>query len=100
MPASRRLYPIFKHIAETQGSTWTRNDNWGSSSVSHCSWFGVLCCDSTNVLTGAFYPFVACETAGAVLSVALPGNNLQGSIPNAFLTDLTTLVTLDLRGKV
>ncbi|DBA82772.1 TPA: hypothetical protein ACH3X1_007000 [Trebouxia sp. C0004] len=83
----------------TEGPTWTRNDNWGSS-VSHCSWFGVLCCDSSNILPGAFYPLTSCNAAGAVLSVALPGNNLQGTIPDqAFFPDLVTLVTLDLRGN-
>jgi hypothetical protein len=43
---------------------------------------------------------MSCDTAGAVLSIALPGNNLQGTIPDeAFFPDLVTLVTLDLRGE-
>lgn len=43
---------------------------------------------------------MSCDTAGAVLSIALPGNNLQGTIPDqAVFPDLVTLVTLDLRGE-
>lgn len=78
-----------------QGAAWTTSTNWGSTTVSHCQWYGVLCCDaSTHTLPSA----ELCESPGAVLGVALPGNNLRGTIPATFLSGLQSLFALDLRG--
>merc|ERR1712199_124413 len=58
------LMALFK---STGGESWTTSTGWGSSS-DMCTWFGVQC-----------------QTDGSgthVISVVLPGNGLQGGIPN------------------
>merc|ERR1712199_75719 len=71
------LMTLFK---STGGESWTTSTGWGSSS-DMCTWFGVQC-----------------QTDGSgthVISVVLPGNGLQGGIPNQ-LAQLKHLKTLDL----
>lgn len=81
-----------------QGSAWLSSDGWGGSS-SPCSWFGVLCCDDTGVITDATPPLpISCASPGAVLALSLPGNNLHGTIPGSLFTTVQTLVTFDFRG--
>lgn len=86
-------------LLHVQGVSWTTSTNWGSA-VDHCSWFGVLCCSFSSTIQTQPQPAVSsCLSPGAVLAVALPGNNLQGSLPEAFFSSLRSLVSVDLRGE-
>lgn len=78
-----------------QGASWTDSSGWGNVAVSHCDWVGVLCC---NYSTSKLPSGDTCSSPGAVLAVALPLNNLQGTIPSDFLTNLQSLYAVDLRG--
>lgn len=87
-------------LLHVQGVRWTINTNWGST-VDHCSWFGVLCCSSSSTIQTQPQPALSsCLSPGAVLAVAIPGNNLQGSLPEAFFSGLGSLVSVDLRGEL
>lgn len=83
-----------------QGGSWTTSTYWGST-VDHCSWFGVLCCGSSGTLQTVPQPALSsCLSPGAVLAVAIPGNNLRGTLPEAFFSSLRSLVNVDVRGKL
>ena len=60
------------------GASWTKNDNWGSPTEPLDQWFGVKV-----------------DGNGNVTELALPGNNLSGTLP-AELGSLTSLNALDL----
>ena len=60
------------------GASWTKNDNWGSTTEPLNTWFGV-----------------EADSSGNVTELALSGNNLSGPLPAA-LGSLTSLTTLDL----
>jgi uncharacterized delta-60 repeat protein len=47
----------------TNGSGWTHNDNWLSTTISECSWFGVTC------------------LGNHITIIELPSNELAGEIP-------------------
>ena len=60
----------------TDGDNWTHNDNWLSTTVPHCQWFGI-----------------SCNPQGYVIHIQLSGNQLSGSLPSelgnlSYLTDL------------
>ena len=61
----------------TNGSGWTNKDNWLSTTVSECNWYGVTC--TGNHVT-QLYPY---------------GNNLVGTIPSS-IGNLTYLEILSL----
>ena len=65
------LRSIFK---ETEGSGWKNSSGW-LSDTTPCNWFGVVC------------------SAGSVIELNLPDNNLRGVIPQeiSLLTNLKTL---------
>jgi hypothetical protein len=85
------IYALATLFFSTGGTFWKVNTSWKSSSPV-CSWYGVACDDSNHVV-----------------SIALPGNNLAGSIPPevALLAPrvvksnerTTGLVRLDLSGN-
>ena len=60
----------------TDGLAWTNSTDWLATSTP-CDWFGVMCSE------------------GAVTSLALPGNNLDGTLPAA-LSALSGMTELDL----
>ena len=60
------------------GASWTDKTNWGSPTEPLNTWFGV-----------------ETDSSGNVTELALPGNNLSGTLPAA-LGSLTSLTTLDL----
>ena len=60
------------------GASWTNKTNWGSTTEPLNTWFGV-----------------EADSNGNVTELALPGNNLSGTLPAA-LGSLTSLTTLDL----
>ena len=64
----------------TDGDTWSRSDNWGSS-LPLDRWYGV-----------------STDSTGRVVSLALPSNGLFGTIP-ASIGSLTSLESLDLAGN-
>lgn len=87
-------------LLRDQGGTWTTSTNWGSN-VDHCEWFGVLCCGSSGTIQIQPQPTVSsCLSPGAVLAVALPGNNLRGTLPQDLFSNVASLVYVDLRGKL
>jgi len=67
----------------TQGSQWRQATQWLQGDPCEQHWHGVVC-----------------STDGAsVLKLQLPGNRLQGGLPESFAA-LDTLETLDLRGNL
>ena len=60
----------------TNGSSWTKKTGWGGAVGTECSWFGVTC-----------------NTSGNVIKLVLNKNNLSGTIPAkiGLLTGLTQL---------
>ena len=59
----------------TTGSGWTHQDNWLSTTISECSWYGVTC------------------TVNHVTLIDLGNNNLNGTIPIS-ISNLTNLQQL------
>ena len=68
---------------QTDGYRWENNTLWGNDSVSHCSWYGVTCDNITH---------------SYIISISLPENNLQGTIPGS-LWKLRNLQGLCLYGN-
>ncbi|XP_068731851.1 putative leucine-rich repeat-containing protein DDB_G0281931 [Montipora capricornis] len=68
---------------QTDGHRWKNNSLWGNDSVSHCSWYGVTCDNSTH---------------SYVISIALYKNNLRGKPPSS-LWKLRNLQGLCLYGN-
>ncbi len=64
----------------TNGSGWYHKDNWLSTTVSECSWYGITC------------------TGNHVTGINLSSNNLVGTIPSSIST-LTYLQSLNLRAN-
>ena len=92
--------------AQTNGATWKEQQGWlqeaSASDLAldaHCSWFGVLCCSGNSTLQGMGNGTLPCSSPGAVLQLSLPGNGLHGKLTADVLTNLTSLVVLDLPGK-
>jgi Leucine-rich repeat (LRR) protein len=71
-----KLFQDTHHTTNAGG--WTVKTNWGNTSVSYCTWYGVTC-----------------NPVGDVTALRLPFNNLDGELP-ASVGTLTTLVSLDL----
>ncbi|XP_078352237.1 uncharacterized protein LOC144636906 [Oculina patagonica] len=89
-PADERnvLLDIF---ASTNGHGWFNNSGWKGSlkDVSHCSWYGITCHKNTSYIK----------------AVALPYNNLDGSLPSNLwkirnLLSLCTPGNPNLRGRI
>ncbi|KPA11640.1 putative leucine rich repeat protein, partial [Candidatus Magnetomorum sp. HK-1] len=80
-----QTYPqrdILTHIYDlTGGGNWKNYKNWLDDSQSECSWFGVTCDETKNVIM-----------------LRLGDNNLSGQIPNEILK-LKNLKELDLGGN-
>ena len=94
----KQLYQVL--LLHTQGDAWTTRTNWGSN-IDHCEWFGVLCCGSSGSIQIQPQPALSsCLSPGAVLAVALPGNNLQGTLSADFFSNVKSLVYVDLRGML
>ena len=92
--------------AQTDGANWEEQQGWlqeaSASDLaldSHCSWFGVLCCSGNSTLQGLGNGTLPCSSPGAVVQLSLPGNGLHGKLTADVLTNLTSLVVLDLPGK-
>ena len=71
---------LFALYNSTAGDSWTLSTNW-LDNYDVCLWFGVTC------------------GTGVVEQLSLPGNNLDGSLPNE-IGDLTNLLRLDLSGNL
>jgi hypothetical protein len=73
MPERAALVDIFSFTA---GHEWVVGANWLSSTIHPCSWFGVGC---------------AVPGVGPVVSLSLPANGLNGTLPSTIraLTALT-----------
>ncbi|MBS0583076.1 MAG: hypothetical protein JSS42_08240 [Proteobacteria bacterium] len=67
--------------AQTQGKNWINNSGWNGLQGSECTWYGVTC--------------DASETH--VLSVALPNNNLTGTLPD--ISGLEQLTNFSVRSN-
>jgi serine/threonine protein kinase/Leucine-rich repeat (LRR) protein len=72
----------------TNGMDWSLRDGWGDNARSYCSWYGVSCDVSSNViglslnsnnLDGTLPPSIGNLTG--LLAISLARNNLIGSIP-------------------
>ena len=92
--------------AQTDGENWTEQQGWlqeaNASNLAldaHCSWSGVLCCGGNSTLQGLGNGTLPCSSPGAVVQLSLPGNGLHGKLTADVLTNLTSLVVLDLPGK-
>ena len=92
--------------ADTNGASWQEQSGWAnfSSQISpsldaHCSWQGVVCCNTDSVLGALGNGSLGCSSPGAVLALALPDNGLSGSLSNSVLGNLSSLVQLDLQGQ-
>lgn len=82
---------------DLDGPRWGKQQGWLQPGQPHCSWQGVRCCDSSNVLPGTSTP---CPVAGGVAGLDLAGNNLTGPWPAAALSGLSdSLVQLNLRSN-
>jgi hypothetical protein len=64
----------------TNGASWTNSSGWLTSRDA-CSWYGVFCSN------------------GHVVALALPSNNLIGTLPSAALSSFAQMITLDLSGN-
>lgn len=53
---------------QTDGHRWENNTLWGDTSVSHCSWYGVTCDNTTH---------------SYIISLSLEENNLRGTLPGS-----------------
>lgn len=78
----------------TNGSHWTHNDNWLSGDPCKNHWYGITCVAHSS--SGVF---------GAIAAIELPNNNLSGTIPSSFTSDLqllqiVNLSTNNLRGNI
>ena len=92
--------------AQTNGTNWKEQQGWlqeaNASDLAldaHCSWSGVLCCNGNSTLQGLGNGSLPCSSPGAVVQLSLPGNGLHGKLTADVLTNLTSLVVLDLPGK-
>ena len=81
IPVSERV--VLDHLyQQTNGESWSRDDNWGGASGTECSWFGVFCnSDQTHVI-----------------GLSLAENHLAGNLP-ADLAGLTNLTVLDVHSN-
>jgi hypothetical protein len=70
---------LIELFQSTNGFNWTRKDNWLSSNISICHWFGVECNNDSNVI-----------------GISLSSNQLLGTIPDS-IGQLDSLQTLGLR---
>lgn len=78
------------------GPQWLRQQGW-TQGASYCSWQGVRCCGSNNLMAGSSVP---CPVEGAVAGLDLSGNNLSGAWPAAALSGLAdSLVHLNMRSN-
>jgi hypothetical protein len=78
------------------GSGWSSQQGWNQNEV-YCTWQGVRCCDSSNLLPDSSIP---CPVEGAVAGLDLAGNSLVGPWPAAALSGLAeSLVHLNLRSN-
>jgi len=83
--------------SDLNGSQWPKQLGWMQPAQPHCSWWGVRCCNSSNVLPGSSTP---CPVSGGVAVLELAGNNLTGQWPAAALDGLSdSLVHLNLRSN-
>ena len=92
--------------ADTKGASWQEQSGWANSSSqnspsldAHCSWQGVVCCNTNSVLGALGNGSLRCSSPGAILALALPDNGLSGSLSNSVIGNLTSLVQLDLQGQ-
>ncbi|KAK9864064.1 hypothetical protein WJX84_001938, partial [Apatococcus fuscideae] len=68
-----------------------------SQTADFCTWEGISCCDGTEVASDES---PACAYVGSVEFLTLPSNNLQGTIPDSFWTELgCTLAEITLNGN-
>ena len=92
--------------ADTNGASWQEQSGWTNSSSqnslsldAHCSWQGVVCCNTNSMLEALGNGSLGCSSPGAVLVLALPDNGLSGSLSNSVFRNLSSLVQLDLQGQ-
>ena len=71
-------YALDKLYQSTDGDSWTNKGNWMSSTISVCSWYGIMCNEN-----------------GEITKIDLHDNNLRGTVP-AELGALGTLTELTL----
>lgn len=78
------------------GPQWPKQQGW-TQGASYCSWQGVRCCGSSNLMAGSSVP---CPVEGAVAGLDLAGNSLSGAWPAAALSGLAdSLVHLNMRSN-
>jgi hypothetical protein len=76
-------YALLTLYASTGGSSWTYASGWQDGLFSECQWYGVICTDKFLAAYNA--------THSVVTSIALPTNNLHGSLSS----DLGLLIHLE-----
>lgn len=83
--------------SDLNGPQWSKQQGWAQATAAYCSWDGVRCCSSDNVMQGST---LACPLEGAVAGLDLAANNLAGAWPTAALAGLAaSLVHLNLRSN-
>ena len=95
---ANQLTALQQFYTATQGPQWFSQQGWNSSQTADfCTWEGISCCDGTEVASDES---PACAYVGSVEFLTLPSNNLQGTIPDSFWTELgCTLAEITLNGR-
>eukprot|EP00002_Diphylleia_rotans_P016662 TRINITY_DN3242_c0_g1_i1.p1 TRINITY_DN3242_c0_g1~~TRINITY_DN3242_c0_g1_i1.p1 ORF type:complete len:1755 (+),score=299.83 TRINITY_DN3242_c0_g1_i1:180-5444(+) len=74
---------LMRLFTATEGQNWIDKSGWGSSQPV-CSWFGVFCLQSCTSL-------IVRQNRCPIVEIKLNNNNLQGTLPNLNVPDLTSL---------
>eukprot|EP00002_Diphylleia_rotans_P016664 TRINITY_DN3242_c0_g1_i2.p1 TRINITY_DN3242_c0_g1~~TRINITY_DN3242_c0_g1_i2.p1 ORF type:complete len:1755 (+),score=304.09 TRINITY_DN3242_c0_g1_i2:180-5444(+) len=74
---------LMRLFTATEGQNWIDKSGWGSSQPV-CSWFGVICLQSCTIL-------IVQQNRCPIVEIKLSNNNLQGTLPNLNVPDLTSL---------